>query len=137
VSARDRVFVDANELFPFSTMDLVLALAEDLLIDFVWTDELLDEWERVIANEGKRTPETARSVSEANSPAATSRCCSRGRSNRASSAASGLARPAPLHAHAPYVSRPGNTTNAAIAEPAPRTPLLDQNLTTHFCQQRR
>ena len=26
-------------------MDLVLALAEDLLIDFVWTDELLfDQW---------------------------------------------------------------------------------------------
>ena len=46
-------------------MDLVLALAEDLLIDFVWTDELLDEWERVIVSEGKRTPETARSVSEA------------------------------------------------------------------------
>jgi hypothetical protein len=64
VSARDRVFVDANELFPFSTMDLVLALAEDLLIDFVWTDELLDEWERVIVDEGKRTPETARSVSK-------------------------------------------------------------------------
>jgi len=65
VSGRDRVFVDANELFPFSVMDLVLALAEDLLIDFVWTDELLDEWERVIVREGKRTPETARSVSEA------------------------------------------------------------------------
>src|SRR5665213_2521827 len=37
-------------------MGLVLALAEDLLID---------EWERVIVSEGKRTPETARSVSEA------------------------------------------------------------------------
>lgn len=65
MSGRDRVFVDANELFPFSVMDLVLALAEDLLIDFVWTDELLDEWERVIVREGQRTPETARSVSEA------------------------------------------------------------------------
>jgi hypothetical protein len=32
------VFVDANELFPLSVMDLVLALAEDLLIDFGWTD---------------------------------------------------------------------------------------------------
>lgn len=40
---RDRVFVDANELFPFSIMDLVLSLAEDLLLDFVWTDELLVE----------------------------------------------------------------------------------------------
>ena len=63
MSGRDRVFVDANELFPFSVMDLVLSLAEDLLIDFVWTDELLDEWARVIVHEGKRTPETARSVS--------------------------------------------------------------------------
>jgi len=40
VNERDRVFVDANELFPFSVMDLVLSLAEDLLVDFVWTDEL-------------------------------------------------------------------------------------------------
>lgn len=46
-------------------MDLILALAEDLLIDFVWTDELLDEWERVIVRGGYRTPETARSVAEA------------------------------------------------------------------------
>jgi predicted nucleic acid-binding protein len=46
-------------------MDLVLSLAEDLLIDFVWTDELLGEWERVIVREGKRSPETARSVCEA------------------------------------------------------------------------
>ena len=37
MTERDRVFVDANELFPFSVMDLVLAVAEDLLIDFVWT----------------------------------------------------------------------------------------------------
>ena len=59
------MFVDANELFPFSVMDLVLSLAEDLLIDFVWTDELLEEWERVIVREGTRTPETARSVSAA------------------------------------------------------------------------
>jgi predicted nucleic acid-binding protein len=65
VNRRDRVFVDANELFPFSVMDLVLSLAEDLLIDFVWSEELIDEWERVIVREGKRTPETARSVSDA------------------------------------------------------------------------
>jgi hypothetical protein len=65
VARPDRVFVDANELFPFSVMDLVLSLAEDLLVDFVWTDELLDEWERVIVREGRRSPETARSVTEA------------------------------------------------------------------------
>lgn len=50
----DRVFVDTNELFPFTVMDLVLALAEHRLIEFVWTDELLDEWERVIVREGQR-----------------------------------------------------------------------------------
>jgi hypothetical protein len=65
VARRDRVFVDANELFPFRVMDLVLSLAEDLLVDFAWSEELLDEWERVIVREGKRTPEAARSVSEA------------------------------------------------------------------------
>ena len=62
---RDRVFVDANELFPFAVMDVVLALAEDLVIDFIWSDELLDEWERVIVREGKRTWESARSVAVA------------------------------------------------------------------------
>ncbi len=50
---RDRVFVDANELSPFSVMDLVLTLAEELVIDFVWTDELLTEWERVIVREAQ------------------------------------------------------------------------------------
>lgn len=62
---RDRVYVDANELFPFAVMDILLALAEDLIIDFVWSDELLDEWERVIVREGKRSPESARSVTSA------------------------------------------------------------------------
>jgi PIN domain len=58
----DRVFVDTNELFPFTVMDLVLALAEHRLIEFVWTDELLDEWERVIVREGQRDVASARSV---------------------------------------------------------------------------
>lgn len=62
---RDRVFVDANELFPFGVMDVVLALAEDLVIDFVWSEELLDEWERVIVRDGKRNAESARSVGKA------------------------------------------------------------------------
>lgn len=59
----ERVFLDANELFPFSVMDLVLSLAEDRLLDFVWTEELLDEWERVIVREQRRSPQTAASVS--------------------------------------------------------------------------
>ena len=59
---RDRVYVDANELFPFAVMDILLALAEDLIIDFVWCEELLDEWERVIVRDGRRSAESARSV---------------------------------------------------------------------------
>ncbi len=35
------------------------------MIDFLWRDELLYEWERVIVREGKRSPQTARSVSDA------------------------------------------------------------------------
>ena len=62
---RDRVYVDANELFPFAVMDVLLALAEDLIVDFVWSEELLDEWERVIVREGRRSPESARSVTSA------------------------------------------------------------------------
>lgn len=62
---RDRVYVDANELFPFAVMDAVLALAEDLVIDFIWSDELLEEWERVIVREGRRSPESAQSVGRA------------------------------------------------------------------------
>jgi hypothetical protein len=60
--ALTRVFVDSNELFPFTVMDLILTLAEDLLFEFVWSEELLDEWERVMVEKGKRTKESARSV---------------------------------------------------------------------------
>jgi len=61
----ERVFIDTSELFPFTIMDLLLTLSEDLLFTWVWTDELLDEWERVIVEHGQRTPESARSVSAA------------------------------------------------------------------------
>ncbi|MGH2860610.1 MAG: PIN domain-containing protein [Solirubrobacteraceae bacterium] len=44
-------------------MDLVLSLAEDRLLDFVWTEELLNEWERVIVREQRRSPQTAAFVS--------------------------------------------------------------------------
>lgn len=57
-----RVFIDTNELFPFTIMDLLLTFAEDFLFTWVWTDEILDEWEEVIIREGKRTPESAASV---------------------------------------------------------------------------
>jgi predicted nucleic acid-binding protein len=61
----DRVFIDTSELFPYTVMDVLLTLSEDRLFDWVWTDELLDEWERVIVREKHRTPASARSVTDA------------------------------------------------------------------------
>lgn len=57
-----RVFIDTSELFPFTIMDVLLTMSEDFLFTWVWTDELLDEWEQVIVREGVRTPESAHSV---------------------------------------------------------------------------
>lgn len=57
-----RVFIDTSELFPFTIMDVLLTLSEDFLFTWVWTDELLHEWEKVIVREGMRTPEAAASV---------------------------------------------------------------------------
>lgn len=39
-----RVFVDTNVLFPFSLMDLMLALTEDAVHTVVWSDHLLEDW---------------------------------------------------------------------------------------------
>lgn len=58
-----RVFVDTNVLFPFSVMDLMLALSEDGVHDLVWTDRLLDEWERVIVRERQRSADVAAAIS--------------------------------------------------------------------------
>lgn len=60
-----RVFVDTNVLFPFSVMDLLLALTEDAVHDVIWTDALLDEWEDVIVREQHRSAESAASVTRA------------------------------------------------------------------------
>ncbi|MFF3554304.1 PIN domain-containing protein [Streptomyces tsukubensis] len=60
-----KVFVDTNVLFPFSVMDLMLALAEESVHDIVWSERLLAEWERVIVREGKRSQESARGVTRA------------------------------------------------------------------------
>ena len=57
-----RVFIDTSELFPFTIMDVLLTLSEDLLFTWVWTDELLTEWEEVIVREGQRTSKSAASV---------------------------------------------------------------------------
>lgn len=57
-----RVFVDTNVLFPFSVMDLMLALSEDGVHDVMWTDRLLDEWERVIVRERQRSVDAAAAV---------------------------------------------------------------------------
>ena len=59
------VFADTNVLFPFSIMDLLLALSEDRLHTVLWTDALLDEWEDVIVREQQRTPDTAASLAAA------------------------------------------------------------------------
>lgn len=63
--AVERVFIDTNELFPFTVMDVLLTLSEDRLFDWVWTDELLDEGEEVIVRERQRTLTSARSVTAA------------------------------------------------------------------------
>lgn len=60
-----RVFIDTSELFPFTIMDVLPSLSEDLLFTWVWTDEVLGEWEEVIIRDGHRTPESAASVSAA------------------------------------------------------------------------
>lgn len=60
-----RVFIDTSELFPFTIMDVLLTLSEDFLFTWVWTDEVLDEWQHVIVREGQRTPESAASVAAA------------------------------------------------------------------------
>lgn len=60
-----RVFIDTSELFPFTIMDVLLTQAEDFLFTWVWTDEVLDEWEKVIVREGTRTTESASSVTSA------------------------------------------------------------------------
>ncbi|MEU1277258.1 PIN domain-containing protein [Streptomyces sp. NPDC005805] len=60
-----RVLVDTNVLFPFSVMDVVLALTEDSVHEIVWSERLLDEWERVIVREGRRSAESAASVTRA------------------------------------------------------------------------
>jgi hypothetical protein len=57
--------MDTSELFPFTIMDVLLTMSEDFLFTWVWTDELLEEWEEVIVREGIRTPESARSVTDA------------------------------------------------------------------------
>jgi predicted nucleic acid-binding protein len=60
-----RVFVDTNVLFPFSVMDLMLALTEDAIHEVIWTESLLAEWEQVIVREHMRTPESAAAVTAA------------------------------------------------------------------------
>lgn len=63
-STMPRVLPDTNVLFPFSLMDLLLALAEDYVIDLVLTDRLLAEWQRVIVREGHRSPESAEKIAD-------------------------------------------------------------------------
>ncbi|WP_455402922.1 PIN domain-containing protein [Streptomyces bambusae] len=57
--------MDTNVLFPFSAMDVMLALTEDSVHDIVWSERLLAEWERVIVREGRRSAESAAAVAQA------------------------------------------------------------------------
>jgi predicted nucleic acid-binding protein len=43
-------------------MDLMLALTEDGIPDVMWSDDLLDEWERVIVRERHRSPDAAAAI---------------------------------------------------------------------------
>jgi predicted nucleic acid-binding protein len=60
-----RVLADTNVLFPFSLMDLMLALSQDRIHTLLWSDHLLDEWERVIVREQHRSPKTASAIATA------------------------------------------------------------------------
>jgi excisionase family DNA binding protein len=51
-----KVFIDTNVLFPFSVLDNMLAFTEDGIHDVMWSDGLLDEWERVIVREARPLP---------------------------------------------------------------------------------
>ena len=48
---RDRVFADTATLYPISIADLLLRLAEIDVIEFVWSDHLLDEVTRVLVED--------------------------------------------------------------------------------------
>jgi predicted nucleic acid-binding protein len=60
-----RIFVDTNVLFPFSVMDLMLALTEDAVHEVIWTEMLLAEWERVIVRQHHRSAGSAASITAA------------------------------------------------------------------------
>jgi predicted nucleic acid-binding protein len=60
-----RVLADTNVLFPFSLMDLMLALSQDRVHTLLWSDRLLDEWEHVIVREQRREPAAASAIVDA------------------------------------------------------------------------
>jgi predicted nucleic acid-binding protein len=60
-----RVLADTNVLYPFSLMDLMLALSQDRIHTLLWSDRLLDEWERVIVREQHRSPQAAAAIATA------------------------------------------------------------------------
>lgn len=65
VNIPPRVFIDTSKLFPFTIMDVLLSLSEDLLFTWVWTEDVLEEWQTVIVREDVRSPESAQSVADA------------------------------------------------------------------------
>jgi len=61
----ERLYLDTNVLFPMTLMDLMLSMAEDFHHDVLWSDFLLEEWERVVVREQRRTPEQASAITGA------------------------------------------------------------------------
>lgn len=53
-----RVLADANVLFPFSLMDLMLALSQDRIRTLLWSEHLLEESLSRMAAEKRRPPMT-------------------------------------------------------------------------------
>lgn len=61
----ERLNLDTNIPFPMTLMDLMLSMAEDFHHDLLWSDFLLEEWERVVVREQRRTPEQASAITGA------------------------------------------------------------------------
>lgn len=61
----ERLYLDTNVLFPMTLMDLMLSMAEDFHHELLWSDFLLEEWERVIVRDKRRTPEQASAITGA------------------------------------------------------------------------
>jgi PIN domain len=60
-----RVFADANTLYPFYVCDLLLHCAEEDLLDFLWSEDLLAELIEVIPRSGAKCLRAVQSMCDA------------------------------------------------------------------------